>query len=324
LIDFRYHIVSLIAVFLALALGLFLGSTTLQSTVTDNLHKQADRVTSANKRLRADNSQLDNQLKAERNFTQAVVPYAVSDRLTGETVAVVSTPGVDGGAHASVLSTLAAAGATVTLDVTLQSNYLDPTEDTQLGDLATAAAKGTPLPAGAGAGKASSLLARALVVRPGRRFLARLRVATILNTLAAGKFIKVSGSAPARPADLVVLLVPPASSSAVTTQAQTKATAQNTILTSLAADLRSSATGAVVAGPAPVSGTVESALAAVRANQSLATTLSTVDLDVNDSLGDPAVGRVAIVLALANSANRLFGAYGVTQKPPLPTPAATP
>jgi hypothetical protein len=32
MIDFRYHIVSIVAVFLALALGLFLGSTTLQST----------------------------------------------------------------------------------------------------------------------------------------------------------------------------------------------------------------------------------------------------------------------------------------------------
>jgi len=45
MIDFRYHIVSIVAVFLALALGLFLGSTTLQSTVTDNLSKQAKHVT---------------------------------------------------------------------------------------------------------------------------------------------------------------------------------------------------------------------------------------------------------------------------------------
>ena len=45
MIDFRYHIVSIVAVFLALALGLFLGSTTLQSTVTRNLDRQANRVT---------------------------------------------------------------------------------------------------------------------------------------------------------------------------------------------------------------------------------------------------------------------------------------
>ena len=48
-IDFRYHVVSIVAVFLALALGLFLGSTTLQSTVTNQLHHQADLVTRENK-----------------------------------------------------------------------------------------------------------------------------------------------------------------------------------------------------------------------------------------------------------------------------------
>ncbi|MBV9097022.1 MAG: copper transporter, partial [Frankiaceae bacterium] len=39
MIDFRYHVVSILAVFLALALGLFLGGTTLQGYVFQDVKK---------------------------------------------------------------------------------------------------------------------------------------------------------------------------------------------------------------------------------------------------------------------------------------------
>ena len=42
MIDFRYHVVSIVAVLLALALGLFLGSTTLQGRVFDDLKGRAN------------------------------------------------------------------------------------------------------------------------------------------------------------------------------------------------------------------------------------------------------------------------------------------
>ena len=37
MIDFRYHLVSIVAVFLALAIGIVLGSTELQGTTLDSL-----------------------------------------------------------------------------------------------------------------------------------------------------------------------------------------------------------------------------------------------------------------------------------------------
>ncbi len=37
MIDFRYHLVSIVAVFLALAIGIVLGSTELQGTTLDAL-----------------------------------------------------------------------------------------------------------------------------------------------------------------------------------------------------------------------------------------------------------------------------------------------
>ena len=41
MIDFRYHLVSIVAVFLALAIGIVLGSTELQGTTIDALRRHA-------------------------------------------------------------------------------------------------------------------------------------------------------------------------------------------------------------------------------------------------------------------------------------------
>jgi hypothetical protein len=316
-IDFRYHIVSIVAVFLALALGLFLGSTTLQSTVTNQLHHQANVVTRENKAKEQENSLLTSQLNAERAFTSSVEPYAISDRLTGGTVALISAPGVDSSIRKSVSASLQASGATVTADVALQSSYLDPTQDAELGGLASSIAlPNRPLPSGNGVTQVSAELADVLLVRPGRRAVSRSRVEQTLNALADGKFISVSGPTPSRPANLAVLLV----AAPDTTVSLTLAAAQNTELLGLAGDLRSQSTGTVIGGPDPVAGTGGSALAAARADSALTKTVSTVDFDPKD----PAAGRIAVVLALADAPTGTVGAYGLAQTPPLPVPSPSP
>jgi hypothetical protein len=331
-IDFRYHIVSLIAVFLALALGLFLGSTTLQSTVTNNLRHQADSVTGQNKKLSAQSGALSNQYGAERGFTAAIEPYVVSGRLEGDTVALISAPGVDGEIRKSVSNTLTLAGATVTADVQLQSAYLDPTQDDELGGLASELnVAGRTLPQGNGSTEVSSELANALVARPGRRQVARTHVANLLSALSVGKFVKVSGGPPPHAANLALMLVPgpPAGVAAAT------ATAQNTIITTLAADLRASSSGLVVAGPTPVATAPGSALAAVQADPTISQTVSTVNLDYSDPnrsddppiSADPAAGRIAIVLALAAAPSGVSGGFGLAPPnhgSPLPAISPTP
>lgn len=62
MIHFRYHLVSLIAVFLALAIGVAMGATVINSAVVDALRSQ---VSSAERR--ADNVKRENdQLKNDR------------------------------------------------------------------------------------------------------------------------------------------------------------------------------------------------------------------------------------------------------------------
>ena len=47
MINFRFHIASLIAVFLALALGVVMGSTVIDRAIVEGLHDRIDRVESA-------------------------------------------------------------------------------------------------------------------------------------------------------------------------------------------------------------------------------------------------------------------------------------
>lgn len=318
MIDFRYHIVSLIAVFLALALGLFVGSTTLQSTVTNNLRKQADRVTGENRALGAQNKVLSNQLSDDRGFITAVVPYALANRLPGASVALVSAPGVSSDDRTGFITALTSAGATVTADVQLQSAYLDPTQDAELGGLAEQLRlPGHKLPTANGSTEISSELAAVLAERPGRKPVSQTHVESTLSALTDGKFISVSGEPPTHPATLALMLVPAPNASLSPTTAQT----QNTILLALATQLRRFTTSLVVAGPTQTPLVAGGALAAVNADSALSRTVSTVDL--GNQAQDAAAGRISVVLALADPSGQP-GEYGLGQSPPVPSGSPTP
>ena len=58
MIDFRYHLVSIVAIFLALALGIVLGSTTLSNSVGDTLRKQVSSATRSAQEARVQQRQL--------------------------------------------------------------------------------------------------------------------------------------------------------------------------------------------------------------------------------------------------------------------------
>jgi hypothetical protein len=318
LIDFRYHIVSLIAVFLALALGLFLGSTTLQSTVTHNLQKQADRVTSENKTLSGKLSDATTQLQHERAFIASIDGYAVANRLPGASVALVSSPGVSSDDRAAFTAALVAAGAEVTADVQLQSAYLDPTQDSELGGLAEQLRlPGHKLPTANGSTEISAELAAVLAERPGHKSVSRSHTESTLSALSDGKFISVSGNPPTHAATLGLMLVPAPSSSL----SQASAQGQNAILLALASQLRKVTTNLVIAGPTQTPPVANGALAAVTADPTLSKSVSTVDLGNEDQ--DGAAGRLAVVMALADLSGKP-GSFGLGESPPVPSASPAP
>jgi hypothetical protein len=113
LINFRFHLVSLIAVFLAMGLGILVGSTVVDQVVVDRLDREIRDVSHESNQVKSDNNRLGDQVSKLNDFVQKSSQYAAQDRLDGVPVAIVAEKGVDGSAVSTLLSTVKASGAVV-------------------------------------------------------------------------------------------------------------------------------------------------------------------------------------------------------------------
>ena len=78
MIDFRYHLVSIVAVFLALAIGIVLGSTELQGHTIDVLRATSDSQASHLNAAIAQREALSQQVTVNDQFLQTAEPKLVS------------------------------------------------------------------------------------------------------------------------------------------------------------------------------------------------------------------------------------------------------
>src|SRR5688572_10434881 len=95
MINFRFHLVSLIAVFLALALGIVMGATVIDQAIVDTLNARIDDVRDQANDQRAENSELRDELNRLRDYLERSDDYAAAGRLTAVPVPVVAFRGVD-------------------------------------------------------------------------------------------------------------------------------------------------------------------------------------------------------------------------------------
>ena len=113
MINFRFHLVSLIAVFLALGLGILVGSSVVDQVIVDRLERDIANVRSDSKDRRAENQQLEGQIDDLEDALGESAPYAVEARLEGVPVAVIAERGVDPDVLKNTKTMLEQAGAVV-------------------------------------------------------------------------------------------------------------------------------------------------------------------------------------------------------------------
>ncbi len=168
MIDFKYHVISIVAVFLALAVGIVVGTNVLSGDVLDNLKSQTSQLRSQAQDLRTQVDQQQGRVADARAFDQALEPIVVAGRLSGLQVVVVALPGTSKDLRDSVVKTLGEAGATVTTEVDLDQSYTDPASAVTLDALATSVVEPTVDLASAKtpAARAAAVLAAALVAPP--------------------------------------------------------------------------------------------------------------------------------------------------------------
>jgi hypothetical protein len=108
-ISFRFHLVSLVAVFMALGLGVLAGTTVINQGIVADLDRRLDDFEQVNEQLRGDVADLQTEVDA----WTAARPYLVHDQLLGERAIVVTEQWTDETTATSVLDGLRRAGAEV-------------------------------------------------------------------------------------------------------------------------------------------------------------------------------------------------------------------
>jgi hypothetical protein len=112
-ISFRYHIVTIIAVFLALAIGLLGGAAFVQPALQEQLQDQTDRLRNDLDDRTQQIGDLRDQMAALNGFADSVMPYLITGKLTGTPVVLVTQTEVEDEVLAQTQSALSNAGARI-------------------------------------------------------------------------------------------------------------------------------------------------------------------------------------------------------------------
>ncbi|HET9170133.1 MAG TPA: copper transporter [Actinospica sp.] len=102
MIDFRYHVVSIVAIFLALTVGLVIGASILSKGVADSLRSDLSTRNDQIKSQQNQINQLKTQIDQQDKYLNATAGQLVSGRLSGLCVALVEIAGADSDAYAGL------------------------------------------------------------------------------------------------------------------------------------------------------------------------------------------------------------------------------
>jgi Copper transport outer membrane protein, MctB len=133
-ISLRYHVVTIVAIFLALTIGLLAGSAFVQPRLVDQLRNQTDIL---RREIRAGEDKYadaQTELDAFGGFVDAVAPSLTVGKLSGTSVVVVTQTGVEDAVLSQAQAALSNAGANVltTVSATEELVSQDPATQEQL------------------------------------------------------------------------------------------------------------------------------------------------------------------------------------------------
>ncbi|GAA3462251.1 copper transporter [Saccharothrix longispora] len=311
MISLRYHVVSVAAVFLALAVGVVLGSTAISGRLLSGLTDDNGALGREVASLQEQRNALDARVADADRFAASVGPLAVEGQLADRTVVLVTAADARPEDRDALAELLRAAGATVTGELQLTDAFADPDKaDQLLGMVARLQPVGTTLPAGADPGtRAGGLLGSVLLIGKdtNQPQATEDEIAAALGGLSSAGFVKPGQGL--RPAQLAVVLT----GGRVDGESAGDRAA---VVARFATQLDRSGAGAVLAGG---QGSAEGTgpVGVVRADTAATSVLSTVDtLDL-------AAGRVVTVLALREQLEGRAGRYGAAGNAEAPAPGAS-
>ena len=335
MIDFRYHLVSIVAVFLALAIGIVLGAAELQGPTYNILNHTTAKLQNEYDQTRGQLATAQAQANEGESYAQAVEPAVLRDLLTGQRLLIITEPGAQSSVVSGITAAAADAGASVTGQIALQPEFFATSSTTQDSlnqtNLDVAHSAGISL-ANSGSYQqqavqviASEILAKSQKSAAGQSASSQSASSqsasadqssdaqAMLAAYASSGFLNTTGQ-PATQASLVVVVTP----QNVPSDGTADPLAQ--VLPPLVAELAATSSATVVAGSSAGSGS-GSPMAVLRSNN-VVNQVSTVD-DADLAYGQSAVIQALSILLAGGKA----GSYGFADNGAsavAPTPAPTP
>jgi copper transport outer membrane protein MctB len=306
MIDFRYHLVSLVSVFLALAVGIVLGAGPLKDSIGTTLTEQVQSLRDEKDGLRVQLGTATAAVQHRDDFVTAVTPSLVSGQLANSSVALLTLPDVDSDVVDPLVDAITTAGGKVTGRVSLNGDWIDPAKadarSKVITDLAAALPAGTVPTTGEVDIRLANLLAGALVTTGADPVGQNTETGSkVLDALRAANLIEIKGNVSGLAGGAMVLAPANTVDSAAVKATPVEDTLDSYV--SLATALDTVGGGAVVTGPAS-SATDGGVLAAIRKDDTAKSRVSTVDS------GSSPMGVITAVLAMREQLSGGSGAYG--------------
>jgi hypothetical protein len=346
MIDFRYHLVSIVAVFLALAIGIVLGATQLQRQTVDVLQSTSNNLSSKLNAALAERDTYQTQSNAAEQFLQTAQKTLLADRLKGQRVVLITEPGAQASVISGVEQAAGDAGATVTGEIALQPRFNDVSGATQ-SSLATivgtiAGSDGTVLAPGTDAQtayqqQAAQLLGTAVLTTSAasgsssgtqngssshdgtQGAISAASAQTMLDAFAAQGYLTVSGNVAGAPADRATLAV-------IVTPQTPPAGGQNDpvnqVLLAITPEFAAASSATVAAGSTTTGSASPVSSISVLRGSSVSAQVSTID-NADTTLGQISVAE-ALAAQLAGRKPNSYGISGASAVSPDPLPSAIP
>jgi hypothetical protein len=323
-IDFRYHLVSIVAVFLALAIGIVFGSTELQGPTYNFLNRTTAKLQTELDQATGQRNTAQQQASEGELYAQAIEPAVLHNLLTGQRLLIVTEPGAQSSVVSGINSAAIEAGATVTGQINLAPKFFDTSATTQdslnqttLGVSQTASITldpGATYQQQAAQVIASEILTTSPASNGQSASDPAANAGTMLQAYAASQFLSTTGQ-PATPATLAIVVTPQNAPS------DGSADPLDQVLIPLVQELAAKSSATVVAGSSSGSG-AGSPIAVLRSNNA-ASQVSTVD-DADLVSGQTvAIQALATLLGGGKAGSYGFAANGATAVAPSPAPTPT-
>ncbi len=124
MINFRFHVISIVAIFLALGIGIVMGSTVIDRAIVDGLRNRIDNAEQNSIDRKAENERLRNSIDKQDAQDTVLSPHTVEGVLANQTVFVLSIGSVPDDVRVETRELLAVSGGRMGSEVDFNEDFI--------------------------------------------------------------------------------------------------------------------------------------------------------------------------------------------------------